>query len=169
MANHHMNRGCPLAWGRMRDFPTGVRMSVAGAMVAMLTACAQPPKTLYDWQSYQPAVYAYLNDPGGDYAVQAQAMESNIETARSSNTALPPGFRAHLGMLYLKMGEDAKAIEQLEGEKLAFPEGTPFMNFLMRNSTSAPMPQPARPRTNAAVADHNLLSDKAALKEGISQ
>jgi hypothetical protein len=105
--------------------------------VAMsLAACAQQ-KTMYDWQSYQPAVYSYLKDDGADYAAQASVMEKNIETARSANQALPPGFHAHLGMLYLKMGSGDKAVEQLQNEKLAFPEGTPFMDFLMRNSGQA--------------------------------
>ncbi|WP_407849267.1 DUF4810 domain-containing protein [Bordetella petrii] len=92
---------------------------------------------MYSWQGYEPSVYAYLKHDGDDYAVQAQELEKNAEIARSANAALPPGFRAHLGMLYLKLGEDAKAVEQLQGEKLAFPEASPFMDFLLRNAKPA--------------------------------
>ena len=105
--------------------------TAAGA--GLLSACVQQPKPMYSWQAYQPSVYAYLQDDGADHAVQAQALEQNIETARAANVELPPGFRAHLGMLYLKMGDGNKALEQLQGEKTAFPEATPFMDFLMRN------------------------------------
>ncbi|RAP63588.1 hypothetical protein A6B37_14340 [Achromobacter sp. HZ01] len=113
------------------------RRALRGLAIAagagLLSACVQQPKPMYSWQAYQPSVYAYLQDDGADHAVQAQALEQNIETARAANVELPPGFRAHLGMLYLKMGDGNKALEQLQGEKTAFPEATPFMDFLMRN------------------------------------
>jgi hypothetical protein len=103
------------------------------ALAAALSACAQP-KSMYTWHSYEPSVYAYLKDDGADHALEVQAMEKNIETARSARAVLPPGFRAHLGMLYLKMGDGAKAFEQIESEKSAFPESVPYMDFLLRNA-----------------------------------
>jgi len=108
------------------------RLTALLTLAAALAACAQP-KSLYNWQSYQPSVYAYLKEDGADYTQQVQAMEKNIETARSSSEALPPGFRAHLGMLYLKLGQGDKAVEQFIGEKSAFNEASPFMDFLMRH------------------------------------
>jgi len=118
----------------MRCFPKArhVRLAALLALTAGLAACAQQ-KPLYNWQSYQPSVYAYLKEDGADYTDQVQAMEKNIEMARSSSQALPPGFRAHLGMLYLKLGQADKAVEQFTGEKNAFDEASPFMNFLMRH------------------------------------
>lgn len=103
-------------------------------LTGFLTACAQPQKLMYNWQSYQSGVYDYLKEDNSDYAAQAQLLEQNIETARSAHQALPPGFHAHLGMLYLKQGKADKAVEQLQSEKLAFPEATPFMEFLLRNA-----------------------------------
>jgi len=120
----------------------GTRALTACALVGMLAACAQAPKTMYDWQAYQPSVYAYLKNEDTDFSQQLQALESNVETARAKNTALPPGFHAHLGLLYLKMGLGDKAVEQLQAEKLAFPEGTAFMDFLLRNVT-LPVVQPS--------------------------
>lgn len=111
----------------------GMRLALAGAASCLFAACAQQPKTLYTWETYQPTVYAYLKEPDSDAAAQAQDMERNIETARATHRALPPGFHGHLGMLYLRLGQEAKAIEQMEEEKLAFPESEPFMDFLMRN------------------------------------
>jgi hypothetical protein len=110
------------------------RLLGACMLMGILTACAQPSKPMYNWQSYQPAVYDYLKDEDSDYAVQAQSLEQNIEIARAANQALPPGFHAHLGMLYLKLGKGDKAAEQLLSEKQAFPEGTLFMDFLLRNT-----------------------------------
>lgn len=106
----------------------------SAVFVSLLAGCAQGPKPLYNWQSYQTQVYTYLKDADSNYAVQAQALEQNIETARSSDQSLPPGFHAHLGMLYLKLGTGEKAIEQFQMEKLRFPESTAFMDFLLRNA-----------------------------------
>ncbi len=112
--------------------PSLVRVSAVCALAVVLTACAQPTKPMYNWQTYQPSVYAYLNDDGADYAAQTALLEQNIETARSAVQALPPGFHAHLGLLYLKLGNDDKAVEQLMSEKLSFPEASPFVDFLLR-------------------------------------
>lgn len=113
----------------------GMRWAGICLSVGLLTACAQP-QSLYSWKSYQPMVYAYLQEDGEDYAVQAQTLEENVESARATDQALPPGFRAHLGLLYLKMGEGAKAVEQWESEKIAFPESSSFMDFLLRHKTA---------------------------------
>jgi len=119
--------------GRVRR---GLRLLAICGTSGALAACVQAPKDMYSWQAYQPSVYAYLQDDGADYAAQAKALEQNIEVARSSSAVLPPGFRAHLGLLYLKMGEDNKAVEQFESEKIAFPEASPFVDFLLRNASA---------------------------------
>jgi len=113
---------------------SSARLAAGCIVVGMLGACAQP-KTMYSWQAYQPQVYSYLKDDVGDYAAQAASLEKNVQDARAADQALPPGFRAHLGMLYLKLGQSDKAVEQLQGEKLAFPEATAFMDFLLRNAS----------------------------------
>lgn len=126
MSNHrNPRRGAAARAGRA--------LAIA-AVAGVLSACVQQPKPMYSWQSYQGSVYAYLKDDGGDYATQTLAMEKNIETARAANAELPPGFRAHLGMLYMKMGDGDKGVEQMQGEKAAFPEAAPFMDFLLRNA-----------------------------------
>jgi len=144
---------------RIRLLLISSRMAFVCAVAGVLAACAQTSRNMYDWQAYEPSVYAYLKDTEGDYAAQAEGLEQNVETARASNTALPPGFRAHLGLLYLKLGKEGQAMEQLESEKLAFPESTPFMDFLMKNvppvstspSVSEPTANDASQRDAAAV------------------
>ncbi|MBR8656071.1 DUF4810 domain-containing protein [Achromobacter sp. Marseille-Q0513] len=123
-----------MAQPRRTAFARTGRVLAITALAGLLGACAQQPKSLYTWEGYQPTVYAYLKEDGNDYAVQAQTLEKSVEKARATNRELPPGFRAHLGMLYLKMGDGEKGVEQLQGEKQAFPESTPFMDFLMRNA-----------------------------------
>lgn len=148
---------------------TGRVLAVA-ALGTLLGACAHQPKSMYSWQSYQPSVYAYLKDDGADYAAQSLAMEKNIETARATNAQLPPGFRAHLGMLYLKLGKGDKGLEQLEGEKAAFPESKPFMDFLLRNASktadsAAPAALPAS-EPSAAPAAAPTSTNAQAAKQG---
>ncbi|PTW94057.1 DUF4810 domain-containing protein [Achromobacter mucicolens] len=145
MANHFNSRS-GAACARV------VRALAIVGLAGVLSACVQQPKSMYSWQSYEGSVYAYLKDDGGDYATQTLAMEKNIETARAANAELPPGFRAHLGMLYLKMGDGDKGVEQMQGEKAAFPEAAPFMDFLLRNA--------GKPQTVAAT-DEGLPSARS--------
>jgi len=153
---------------RRAPFARAGRSLAIAAAAGVLSACVQQPKPMYSWQAYQPSVYAYLKEDGADNAVQAQALEKNVETARAANVELPPGFRAHLGMLYLKMGDGDKGIEQFQGEKVAFPESTPFMDFLMRN-LGKPQAQPqaaATPATDASATPEQKPSAVSTLKEG---
>lgn len=59
-------------------------------------------------------------------------MEAHAEKARAANAALPPGFRAHLGMLKLSAGDADQARQMWQAEKLAFPESTPYMDQLLK-------------------------------------
>lgn len=103
----------------------------------LLSACAQTPKTLYNWEQYQGVVYQHMQ--GDDTGVEAQidALEKNQQEASAKGQAVPPGFHAHLGMLYAQLGKDAQTREQFETEKRLFPESAPFMNFLMSNQKGA--------------------------------
>ena len=98
-----------MAQPRRTAFARTGRALAITALAGLLGACAQQPKSLYTWEGYQPTVYAYLKEDGNDYAVQAQTLEKSVEKARATNRELPPGFRAHLGMLYLKMGDGERA------------------------------------------------------------
>ncbi|HEX7386996.1 MAG TPA: DUF4810 domain-containing protein [Castellaniella sp.] len=107
-----------------------VRAVATVATSLALGACAHQPQ-MYSWDSYQPAVYSYLQ-ADGDPSEQIQSMEKNIETARAANKPLPPGFHAQLGMLYLQSGKSSDAVEQLQKEKTEFPEATTYMDFLLK-------------------------------------
>ncbi len=60
--------------------------------------------------------------------LQIDRLSKDIEEARSKDKPLPPGMRAHLGVLYYQLGKMDLARENLEAEKRAFPESTKLMD-----------------------------------------
>ena len=108
-----------------------VRRTAAAAAVGMLVGCAAKPVPLYMWESFPHQQYDTLQRDGASPEQQMQAMEQHMEKARAANAALPPGFRAHLGMLELNVGHADRARQLFESEKSAFPESAPYMDKLL--------------------------------------
>jgi hypothetical protein len=106
------------------------RLCIA-ASVAALVGCANKPVPLYMWETFPHQQYDTLLRAGASPEEQMQAMEKHMEKARAANMALPPGFRAHLGMLELNAGNAPRAKQLFEAEKTAFPESTPYMDRLL--------------------------------------
>lgn len=106
---------------------------VALCAAVLLAGCASGPQTLYQWEGYQPQVYQYFN---GEEAREAQveAMERDLEKIKATNRAVPPGYHAHLGMLYGSLGKDDQMVQQLRTEKALFPESATYMDFLLSNA-----------------------------------
>lgn len=113
------------------------RLAIGGG-VALLAACGQPgPRPLYLWENFPRQQYETLLRGGnGAPAEQLAALEAHAEKARATGAALPPGFRAHLGMLKLSVGDAAGAAQAWEAEKLAFPESAPYMDHLLKRLTA---------------------------------
>lgn len=103
----------------------------AAISITTMVGCVQAPKPLYHWEGYQRQVYEFLNGDSSVSANQLQLMLTQTEKARAANAALPPGFRAHLGLLYLQAGQFDEARRMLESEKAVFPESAQYMNFLL--------------------------------------
>nr|WP_095129643.1 DUF4810 domain-containing protein [Pseudomonas sp. Irchel s3h14] len=99
----------------------------------LLAGCNSGPKTLYQWESYQPEVYEYFKGEEPKEA-QAEALERDLQKIRSTGNTPPPGYHAHLGLLYLSMGKDDQMVQQFRTEKTLFPESTPYMDFLLKNA-----------------------------------
>lgn len=110
-----------------------VRASFTAAVAIMLFGCASQPKTLYYWGDYQPQVYAYFKGDGASAQQQQQALEQIAVKAHAKGAALPPGFNAHLGLLYLREGQPAQARSAFMAEEAEFPESKPYMDFLIGN------------------------------------
>lgn len=102
------------------------------AALLLLAACAAPPKPLYMWENFPRQQYEVLLRKGVDVNAQIQAMLAHAEKARAAGAALPPGFRAHLGLLQLQAGAPDQARASWQAEKAAFPESAPYMDQLLR-------------------------------------
>lgn len=109
---------------------TTIRLSLLLAAGSLLTACAQAPKTLYQWEGYQPQVYQHFK--GQDPQQQITELEKGLERIAAKGNLPPPGYHAHLGMLYAETGRDDLALQQLQAEKAAFPESAAYIDFLLK-------------------------------------
>jgi len=84
------------------------------------------------WETFPKMQYDTLLRPGVTPIEQVGAMEAQAEKARAAGAALPPGFRAHLGMLKLSAGDVDQARQLWQAEKAAFPESAPYMDQLLK-------------------------------------
>lgn len=115
--------------------PLRVSLMFAGLLLA---GCAQAPKTLYHWDGYQGQLYQYFKSgEGTDPQAQLTALQAQAQKAQAEAAVLPPGFRAHVGLLYLQLGNLDQARIRFEEEKAVFPESAPYMDFLLKKMTSA--------------------------------
>jgi hypothetical protein len=99
--------------------------------LALLGGCATKTPQLYQWDAYQPEVYAYLK---GETSPEQQitALEKALQQINGKGNRPPPGFHAHLGALYASVGRTDPAQRELLAEKEAFPESSPYMDFLLK-------------------------------------
>ncbi|HGL6721486.1 DUF4810 domain-containing protein [Burkholderia contaminans] len=107
------------------------------AAALLLAGCASSTPPLYQWTGYQPQVYEYFK---GQKSPQEQidALEKALQEIRGKGHTPPPGFHAHLGMLYASVGNEQQAEQELQAEKQLFPESSTYMDFLLKKKTGAP-------------------------------
>jgi hypothetical protein len=118
--------------------PKGARAAAAatglGALLLALAlaGCASKPVPLYYWENYPSNQYATLKRDGASVQERLAQMQADSTRAAGAGLALPPGFRAHLGLLYLADGNPGEAQKLWHAEKTAFPESAPFMDRLLK-------------------------------------
>lgn len=118
----------------MMRFPKMARLSALAILSTTLVAgCVTRPQPLYYWGDYQNQVYGHFKGEKGPEE-QILALEAVREQARAQGKALPPGFQAHLAMLYGQTGRTERLVEQLEAEKRQFPESSTFVDFLLKKT-----------------------------------
>lgn len=115
-----------------------LEMKKYGALLALASAtllggCVSQPKPLYHWAGYQEQVYEHFKHESGPQQ-QIAALEASLQEARAHDATPPPGFHAHLGMLYAEIGKADQVRQQFETEKTLFPESAVYMDFLLRNA-----------------------------------
>jgi hypothetical protein len=119
-----------------------MRRAATATLFLVTAGCAaKGPGPLYLWESFPKQQYAVLLKSGADPTQQIQTLTAQAEKARLTNAALPPGFRAHLGMMELSVGNTVRARELWEAEKAAFPESTPYMDQLLKRLESPTKPE----------------------------
>ena len=106
------------------------------AAAMLLAGCAAPTTPpLYQWNGYQPQVYEYFKGKASPQA-QNEALEQALQAIRAKGGTPPPGFHAHLGMLYASVGNAQRAGQELQAEKQLFPESSTYMDFLMKKQSA---------------------------------
>lgn len=103
---------------------------------ALLSGCVTQPKTLYQWEDYQTEVYSYLKGDGEGIEDQIAELEKDLQKIHTQGNLPPPGYHAHLGLLYLKKGNIDQMAAQFQTEKTHFPESVTFMDFLLKQDKS---------------------------------
>lgn len=93
-------------------------------------ASAQP---VYGWNDYPTQVYHYLKGEETSPQEQLQKLEAGAAKAAAQRAHLPPGYRAHMGLLYLDLGRPDDALAAWAAEKKAFPEAAHYIDYLMNN------------------------------------
>ena len=113
-----------------------LRFAAAMAMGSVLVGCAPAAPRLYHWEGFQDQLYEYFNADKSGPEEQLRVLDAQAQKARGRGAALPPGFRAHLAMIYLRLGRDGEAKQELEAEKTNFPESAQYMDFLLKRMTA---------------------------------
>lgn len=114
---------------------TKIVLSVVVMSSIFLAGCAAPRKPLYQWEGYQTQVYEYFK--GEPQQAQVEVLEADLEKIKAKDGAVPPGYHAQLGMLYMGLGKDDQMIAEFNTEKVLFPESTAYMDFLIENAKGA--------------------------------
>ncbi|MCL2044308.1 MAG: DUF4810 domain-containing protein [Treponema sp.] len=95
---------------------------------ALFSGCSSS-QALYSWGDYENQVHAYLNRENPE--AQLRVLERSRQNIESSGKKIPPGFYAHIGMIYAELGSHDMAIDSFEKEKTLFPESAVFMDFIL--------------------------------------
>lgn len=124
----NMSRTPSLIWTRRAG------TSVCLATLLMLTGCASKKEpSLYGWKSYEKNLDAYFRADKTSPDEQLKVMEDERKLIQAEGQALPPGYQAHMGLLYGRKGDAQSFYQYVQQEKEQFPESAGFMDFLVRN------------------------------------
>lgn len=106
------------------------RSSAALIAVAISLAggCATN-KQLYNWGPYESQVYSHFKSESPES--QIVILEKHLAEIKTNGTRPPPGFYAHLALLYSKAGRDSEVMGMFDEEKKLYPESSVFINNLI--------------------------------------
>lgn len=114
------------------------RLITTSALIGTLATAACAPTTLFEWGNYEPALYAYSQNPERRGLYQ-EALEKAIERGRARD-AVAPGLLAELGYLHMEAGETVEAVRYFQEERSRFPESAVLMDrVIARLNGGAPV------------------------------
>lgn len=105
-----------------------IKASLLLLTAGVLAGC-QTQTSLYQWGAYQPQVYQHFK--GESPNQQIEALEKDLQLMAAAGKKAPPGFHAHLGMLYSMVGRNDLVAAEFQEEKRLFPESATYMNRLL--------------------------------------
>lgn len=115
--------------------PRGGVTGLAAALLCTLAAgCAQAPQALYGWDDFTWQQYRHLSRTGVADANRAEEVEAMTRRLRASGRPLPPGLRAHQGLLRLESGDAEGAARMWDEERRAFPESAPYLDRMIEQA-----------------------------------
>ena len=112
--------------------PIPASLALCGCLFFFAGCANKAPPPLYMWEAFPKMQYDALVQNSSASSDQILVMETQVAKARSLGAALPPGFRAHLGLLKLAAGNVDEARQLWLSEQLAFPESTPYISQLLK-------------------------------------
>lgn len=108
----------------------GLRFIAAGLGMIVIAGCSSAE--LYYWGTYETAV---LRSAADEFAIdptsEIATLEKTVQDAERRRKVLPPGLRAHLGWLYFRAGDGARARVLFEEEMDNYPQATVLMTRLI--------------------------------------
>lgn len=106
-----------------------IKASILMLAAGVLAGCRTSNPGLYQWGSYQPQVYQHLK--GESPNDQIATLEKDLQRMNADGRKAPPGFHAHLGMLYSMVGRNDLVATEFQEEKRLFPESATYMDRLL--------------------------------------
>lgn len=106
---------------------------MAALTTLLVSGCATGDRQLYYWGDFQNEQYAYFKGERGPED-SILKLEKIREEAKSKGKSVPPGFEAHLGLLYGQAGRTDKFEQCLEAERQYFPESANYLDFLVKKT-----------------------------------
>ncbi len=114
-----------------RFSPTCMAAGMVIGSAVFLAGCAPTHQTLYYWGDYQTQVYGHFAKEKSPEE-QIAKLEAGLEKARASGKPVPPGYNAHLGILFALSEHADQMLKYFEAEKKLYPESTAYIDFLLR-------------------------------------
>lgn len=111
-----------------------MRITIAAAVLAaaFLGGCVAPVQPLYQWGGLHSQTYDALRGEGDSPQAQVEQMRLHAQKVLVAGQKLPPGYRAHMALMLLKLGLPEQAQAEFEAEKQAFPEAATYIDGLAR-------------------------------------